>query len=267
MNTTALLSSIGIGFALEFLVYFVLKLGFRLSAKASAAVVAMAVLLFYVPYGILTWPGADIFAIHLAIFLTTAYAMGLIGARAGRGWHWGPAIIVTFFIGVIVINIVFVGVAERGITGVFAAILPEPRGAAVADSQFPGTVSHDFQEKEALYNAYLEDVEEQHERGWQVKKGWKAKPVVAQPATLVVTVADKAGIPLTDAKVHGRFLRTSNSREDFDFDLSNVGGGEYQFRGSMPLPGLWQMVLWVKRGDDVHEIRGMTAVQGPGGTG
>ena len=62
--------------------------------------------------------------------------------------------------------------AERGITGLFARLLPEPQGSVVVDSRFPGTVWHDYQEKEALYNAYLRQVEAQRARGSRVRQGW-----------------------------------------------------------------------------------------------
>jgi nitrogen fixation protein FixH len=158
-------------------------------------------------------------------------------------------------------NIVFLGVAEQGITGLFARLLPEPQGSEVVDSRFPGTVSHDYQEKEALYNAYLRQVEQQRARGWQVRKGWQYAPVTGQPATFVVAVADRDDRPVTGAKVAGRFLRTSNSRDDFDFAMAEVAPGEYRVTLEMPLQGLWNLVLQVRRGNDLHEVRATTSVQ------
>jgi len=261
-----LLTGLGIGVAGILLVYLLLTRAFKLQGKAAAMAVALLAILFYVPWAIINWPGADIFAINLAIFLTLAYGLGLVGSRVGKGWHWGPAIIVGFFVGVIVINVVFLTVAERGITGLFAELLPKPRSAEVADSRFPGTVSHDFQEKEALYNAYLEEVKEQKARGWQVRYGWIGKPSQNQPAELVLLVSDRDGRPITGARVEGSFLRTSSSRDDFTFTMDEVEGGKYQGSVSMPLPGLWRMVLRVHLGEDQHEIRATTSVLPPSPT-
>ncbi len=260
MGAGELIQSIGLGVLAELLVYLTATRLFRLSGKAAALVVALLVLLFYVPWAIIHWPGPDIFAIHLAIYLTLAYALGMIGSRVGKGFHWAPALIVTFFVGVIAINIVFVTVAEKGITGIFAELLPRPKSARVADSEFPGVVSHDFQEKEALYNQYLQQVEAQRQRGWQVRKGWRHKPRAGQAEIFIVTVRDREGRPLEGAVVHGRFLRTSNSRDDFDFRLAEVGGGEYRAQITMPLPGLWRLVLEVRKGEARHEIRALTSV-------
>jgi nitrogen fixation protein FixH len=262
MNASMLLTGIGGGVLAEIALFVLLRRLFRLDGKTAGVAIGLLALLIYVPWAILTWPGADIFAIHLAIFLTAAYALGMVGGRVGRGWHWAPALIVAFFVLVIVTNVVFLGVAEQGITGLFAHLLPKPRGAEVADSRFPGTVSHDFQKKEALYNDYLRQVEAQELRGWQVHKGWLYKPFVGQPATFVVKVNDRAGVPLTGAEVSGRFLRTSDSRDDFDFRMSEVAPGEYRATLEMPLHGLWQLVLQIRRGDELHEIRADTSVSG-----
>jgi nitrogen fixation protein FixH len=256
----AFLTLIGGGVLAEVALFVLLHRGMRLNGKAAAVGVALLVMLVYVPWAILNWPGADVFAIHLAIYLTVAYALGMLGARVGRGWHWAPALIVAFFTLVIATNVVFLGVAERGITGLFARLLPEPQGSVVVDSRFPGTVSHDYQEKEAQYNQYLRQVEAQKARGWQVRKGWQYPPLVGQPSTFIVAVSDRHGDPVVDAEISGRFLRSSNSRDDFGFKMDEVAPGEYRTRVTMPLHGHWDLVLKVRRNDDLHEVRASTRV-------
>jgi len=260
MSASMMLAGIGGGVLVELLLFVLLRRLFRLDGKAAGMAIALLAVLLYVPWAILTWPGADVFAIHLAIFLTVAYALGMVGSRVGRGWHWAPALIVGFFVVVVATNVVFLGVAEQGITGLFAEMLPKPRGSQVVDSRFPGTVSHDYQKKESLYNDYLRQVEIQQGRGWQVQKGWLYRPVAGQPATFVVVVNDKAGAAVAGATVSGRFLRTSSSRDDFEFVMNEVAPGDYRATLTMPLHGLWQLVLQIRRGDDLHEIRADTSV-------
>jgi nitrogen fixation protein FixH len=255
-----MLAGIGGGVLIELLLFVLLNRILRVNGKTAGMGIALLVVLVYVPWAILVWPGADVFAIHLAIFLTVAYALAMVGANVGRRWHWAPATIIAFFTLVVTTNIVFLGVAEQGITGLFARLLPEPRGSQVVDSRFPGTVSHDYQEKEALYNAYLRQVEIQRARGWQVRKGWQHKPMVGESAAFIVAVSDRDGAPVSGATVNGRFLRTSNSRDDFAFTMDEAAPGEYRVQLAMPLPGLWELVLQVRRGDDVHEVRADTAV-------
>lgn len=254
------MSVIGGGVLVEVVLFLVLHRGLRLNGKAAAVGVALLAMLLYVPWAILNWPGADVFAIHLAIYLTVAYALGMVGSRVGRGWHWAPALIVAFFTVVIVTNVVFLGVAERGITGLFAQLLPEPQGSVVVDSRFPGTVSHAYQEKEALYNEYLRQVEAQKARGWQVRKGWQYPPLVGQPSIFIVAVSDRNGDAVVDAEINGRFLRSSNSRDDFAFMMDEVAPGEYRTRVVMPLHGHWDLVLQIRRNDELHEVRASTRV-------
>lgn len=264
MDAFDLLTNLGVGVVAELIVYLVARRVLRFQSKASAMIVALLALLVYVPYGLLNWPGVDVFAIHLAIYLTLAYGLGLVGGRAGKGWHPAPAIIVGFFVFVVAINIVFVTVSQEGIgtTGIFSQILPKPRNADVAVSRFPGVVSHDYQEKEALYNAYLREVETQQARGWQVSYGWLGDEVrVQEPARLMVLVRDRAGEPLRDAKVAGRFMRHADVRDDFEFVMTEINPGDYQLSMAMPKPGLWGMVLTVQRGDDKHEVRAETSVK------
>lgn len=266
MDSTAIIVSIALGIVLELLLYFGLRRIGRMTAVSAAVLVSLAVLLVYLPYALLNWPGADVVAIHLALYLIVAYMLAIAGGReveGKKGWHWAPALIIAFFALVVGMNVVFLGVAQKGITGIFAHMLPKPDAGEVADSRFPGTVSHDYQMKEAQYNAYLEQVEEQRQRGWDVHKGWEAQPMVDQPAVFLVTVQDAAGEPVTGAKVSGRFLRVSNSAFDQAFEMTEVSPGRYRLETLLPLPGLWQLVLEVRKGDALHEIRAITSVQGP----
>lgn len=268
MSAGELILGIAIGVLAELLLYIALRRVGRMVAKTAAALVAMAVLLIYIPYAMLSWPGADVFAIHLAIYLIVAYMMGIVGHRQAegekKGWHWAPALIIAFFALVVGMNVVFLGVAEQGISGIFAELLPKPKSGEVVDSRFPGTVSHDFQEKEALYNAYLQQVQEQRQRGWQVQKGWLAQPVTGADAAFLVQVSDVEGQPVSGATIAGQFLRTSNSAYDFDFQMTEERPGLYRLDTVLPLPGLWQLVLQIRRGDALHEIRAITSVKDPG---
>jgi nitrogen fixation protein FixH len=261
MNTTGLLAVIGIGVTLEIVAFLLLRFLTKLDGKAMATIIALGVIGIFIPWVIINWPGGDVFAIEIGIFLVVAYVLGIIGRRAGKSWHWGPAIIFGFFVMVVAVNVIFVTLAETGITGIFSKLLPEPQTSSVANSRFPGTVSHDFQEKEALYNAYLKDVQEQQARGWQVRKGWERKPVVGESERFMIEVRDKAGAPIRGATVEGQFLRPSSSDDDFGFELvESAEPGYYDKALVMPRPGIWSLVLRITKGEDVHEIRATTSV-------
>ena len=125
---------------------------------------------------------------------------------------------------------------------------------------FPGVISHDFHKKEALYNQYLQQVERQRQRGWQVQKGWLDEPVVDQPAVFRVAVRTREGEPLVGASVTGQFLRPSTSKLDVAFELAEASPGVYESKLTLPAAGNWNLVLQVRKGEDLHEIRAGTRV-------
>jgi nitrogen fixation protein FixH len=216
-----------------------------------------------VPYGILNWPGGDVFAIHLAIYLLGSLACGmLLDARAsGRGLHWGPAVIGGFFIVVATVGAVFVSVAERGLAPALGRwLLPEAERGRVVTSMFPGVVSHDFHKKESLHNQYLRQIEHQRERGWQVRKGWLDDPVANRPAAFRVVVQTPEGEPLAGATVTGQFLRPTSSRLDVAFALVEGAPGVYETKLQLPAAGRWNLVLSIRQGDELHEVRASTEV-------
>lgn len=260
---TDLLLGLGIGAALIVLANLALIRFTKVSAKWAAAVTGLTTVGLYVPYAILRWPGGDIFAIHLAIYLLAALICGMLfSVRAsGQGLHWGPATLIGFFIFVAVSGAVFIAVAEHGVPRwVRDWLLPEPANQRETVSMFPGVIAHDFHKKEALYNQYLQQVERQRQRGWQVQKGWVGEAVAGQPALFRVAVQTREGEPLTGAVVDGQFLRTSTSKLDVDFALNETAPGIYESKVTLPAAGRWNLVLSVRKGDDLHEIQASTTV-------
>lgn len=265
-----LVSSLALGVLLAFLAFAGLYRFTRLKGKQVAIIVALGVLALYLPYAILAWPGADVVALHLALYLITPYGLGIIthhwelraGERSGRWFHWAPATIVMFFITIAVVDAIIISLADRGMPAQWAArLLPEPKSGGQVSSFFPGTVYHDFQEKEELYNQYLEQLEAQRRRGWQVRRGWLSPPVAATPAPFQVEVRDKAGAPVVGASVRVEFLRPSDRRQDRSVTLPAVDAGRYRADVTLPQPGMWDVLIHIRRGEDLHEVRGTTSVQ------
>ena len=104
---TDLLYSLLGGIALIVLVFIALYRFSNMSGKLVAVVMAFLVTGIYVPIAIFLWPGADVFAIHIAMYLVTVYVLGIISAQrdvrkreghTGFGFHWAPATIVVFFL-------------------------------------------------------------------------------------------------------------------------------------------------------------------------
>lgn len=261
------LITLPLGIIAQLLLFFVLRQAVHLQAKAAALIIALAALALYIPYSILVWPGADVLAMHVAVYLVTAYALGLIfGYRETRlddvrGFHWGPTLIVSFFVVLILFNSILVVVATQGLPeSVARALFPKPAHQGDVTSVFPGVVQNDMQQKEALYNAYLEQVRRQDARGWRVRMGWLSPAHVGKPANFQVAVDDREGNPVTGAKVRGEFLRDADTRFDQKFTLLETAPGLYQGESVLALPGAWSLILEIRRGEDLHEVRATTGV-------
>ncbi len=241
----------------------------RVEPKALAGLMALLVLGVYVPVAIIFWPGADVFAVHLAIYLITVYALGIIFAQrtanlksGGQWFHWGPAAIIGFFLFIIAVDSILIVVAQKGLTrDVTVHFLPPPRSGGKVSSFFPGTVSHDFREKEELFNRYIEQRRQQKQRDWQVRLGWATDPRVGQETMFQINVTDKDGKAITQAKVSGRFMRPADSKLDQTFTMQEGKPGYYQVALTLPAPGKWELELNIKQGEALHEIRAGTEIQ------
>jgi len=259
-----------LGGAFIIVVLFVLALKIlRVEPKALAGLMALLVLGVFVPVSIIFWPGADVFAVHLAIYMITVYALGIIfsqraiNLQAGGHWfHWGPAAIIGFFMFIVAVDAILIVLAQKGLhMEVALKFLPEPRSGGKVSSFFPGTVSHDFREKEDLFNRYIEQRQRQQERDWQVRLGWYEAPRAGQKAIFQIHVTDKSGKAITEANVTGNFMRPADSKLDQAFTMQQGKPGFYQVELNLPVPGQWELVLNIKQGDALHEIRARTKIQ------
>jgi len=264
---TDLLFSLLGGVVLIGVVFVLLHRFSRLNAKATGLLLMLLVLGLYVPVSILAWPGADVFAIHIAVYLVTVYVLAIAGTSretredGKRGLHWGPALIILFFLLVIGMNSVFIMLAQKGLDADLAGwLLPEPGSGGRIQSFFPGTVGRDFYEKEADYKAYLERQQAQQERGWQLTLGWAGPAVAGRELVFRVRIADRSGQAIRGARISGRFLRPGNVRQDRDIRLRETEPGLYQTTLRLPEPGRWDVILDIRKDDIVHEVNARTTV-------
>ena len=265
-----LLTSLSIGVVAAIASFVIFYKLIRFSAAKSGFLSAALVLGTYIPLAIIYWPGGDVFSIHLAIYGVASYMMGMIShyreqaldeEQRKKWFHWIPASFFAFFLVVVTVNMTLVTLSSGGMSPeLLQWLLPKKDGGNFS-SQFPGVISHDYQEKEALYNEYLEKLQKQKDRGWQIKQGWLVSPVQNKPSIFQIEAVDKEGHIITGLNISLRFLRPSNYRVDKEFVMTEVLDGVYQQNVNFELPGNWDVIILMTKADDVHEIRGDTFVK------
>lgn len=269
-----LVVSLGVGVALIAALFFLIYRFTRLRGYQTAALVFAITMILFIPYSVLNWVSADVFAIHLALYVIVPYGLGIIttqqesergkGARRGR-LHWAPMTILVFFGVVATVNALMVTLATHGmpshLVGVF---LPEPQSqASEVTSGFPGTVARISERKEALAtgSSYIDVMRRQQHLGWEIRQGWLSRPEVGEPAVFQVRVTDRDGAPISAAAIEGQFMRISDFNLDQPFTMRPVGGGLYQAEVTLPAPGRWDLLFRVRNGDDVFEQQASTRVR------
>ena len=249
MANIHILITMGCGIATTFLLFFLFHLVIKLSGRFSATLTVLLVWSIYFPLAYFYWPGIDVFAIHFSFFSMTAYGLGIVTYRkeavteadkANAGWfHWAPATIVCFFL---ILTIV------------------DSNIIAFAMKYAPGIVAHDFRKKSGQFNEYLQRVEVQKQRGWQVSGGWDKAPELNVEEPIEMTVLDKQGQPIDDAKVTAKLLSTTEPDQDYQVELIGTGSGVYKTSATLNRPGRWTVVVTIAKGDDIHEIKGSVDV-------
>lgn len=250
------------------LVFIGLKKVSGLNGKSTALVMALVVTGLYVPYSIFFWKGGDVFAIHIAMYLVTVYVLGIIflardASKEGKGkaFHWGPALIIMFFMIVIGVDSVFITLAQKGVSPQLASwLFPKPDSSDKVSSYFQGTVKHNYYQKEGEFDAYASRIEAQKKTGWLIKKGWVNDPVVNQKAIFKLTIHDKNNQPVEQARIEGVFMRPGNMQKDIHFKMSATGNGEYEVPVMLSEPGRWSLRLDIYKNDIVYELKAKTEV-------
>jgi nitrogen fixation protein FixH len=219
--------------------------------------------MIYGSIAILDWPGGDVFAIHIALYLLSVYGMWIVTSqkRGKSKFHWAPVTIFLFFGVIIVTDSVLVLLAENGMSNAWVKrVLPEPSSSGNVHSIFPGTVSHDFREKTAQFNIYQEKRRHQKELGWSIKLGWKNEAQAGVRNTLYVEIKDAQGRFLENAKVTARFMYPADMNLDQIHKLTTDKSGLYATDLTLMNPGDWGMILNIQHGPDQYEMRTRTTI-------
>jgi len=275
---TSMALTIPTGVLLLWLLYLLFYRFTPLNAKQSGFVISLLALAIYFPIALIYWPGADVLAMNVTVFFMVAYLLGMLFShrekmklldskgQSQKWFHWGPAIIVSFFVVILVVDAVFVTLSKEGIPkGLQQLLMSDDSSSSQAEMQFPGVMYNNYQKKELKYNQYLRQLEQIQERGWILRKGWLGKtPSTNETGIFQFVVEDASGLNISGLKVSGRFMRASDSRQDVLFDMKETSPGIYQVELLLPFQGLWNVNINFSRKDDVYEVHASTIIESAG---
>lgn len=232
------------------LIYFGLR-ALRIPNYWCAVVSAALPLAGYSLYAAMTQPAVDVAAMHITVYLSTAFALGLIYTQQrarGSKLHWAPKLFIGFFVVLFFLLSGFAYIATNGLPDTIAAwVMPEGRQGGV-HTAFPGVVPHGEDAAKGI-SQHLKQQQKQHELGWQVSVEGLAELSLNQTAPITVRLRDSAGLPVNDAQLKLILTRPAQREPDIVIDLPPTGPGIYRGELTLNSPGQWHSLLQISRGE------------------
>lgn len=208
-------------------------------------------------YSLSNWPGGDVVALHLALYVATAIVLTLTGERkAGaprQPMHWIPKIIVAFFLALALLMAAFVSISMSGLPPFVAQwFLPNAAHKQVYTA-FSGEVPHDAAAAKTI-SQYMKKSERQRQLGWRVEVAGLDHLKAGQANEITVSASDSAQQPLEGATVTLAIKHPADGADTGKTsNLPAVSPGRYSAPVGMDRPGQWVAVLLIERGQDRFE--------------
>jgi nitrogen fixation protein FixH len=204
------------------------------------------------------WPGLDVVAIHISVFLAAAlvlYAYSQFRRRAGGGLHWAPRLLIAFFAGLVVLNAALLHIATQGLPEPLARWWLGSDGGAVY-SGFSGVVQHGQKAARAVSSELTETYRES-QTGWTVDVSGLDRAARIRP--LQLRVKDPTGLPVERVAAQLRLLRPGATVPAQTLSLEAGGAGVYLGVLTLPDAGRWLLEVRLLREGvlqyrSIHEV-------------
>jgi nitrogen fixation protein FixH len=225
----------------------------RMPSELAGPIAAGVPLFAYIATLFGIWPGLDVVAIHIAVFICAAFVLVVLSryrARQAR-LHWVPKTLIVFFLVLIVMNAGFLYVSSKGLPPALASLLLPGGGEKPVYTGFSGTTRHGEEAAKAI-SADLSRQHRNEELGWRVRVEGLRMPTVGQNA-VTVFAEDNQGRPLTG--LTGEWLIARPGAKVTSVPLMATADGQYEARVDLSASGLWLVKLRLENYQQSWEIR------------
>ena len=214
----------------------------RLPPALRAMLASSLSLLTYFGLTIGRWPGLDVVAMHISVFLVAGLLLYMFSQyrsrRAGR-LHWAPKLLIGFFILLAVINTFLLYIATRGLPpGLARFWLP---GGTTVNTGFSGVIEHG-QEAAKAVSSELSRSYSAAQLGWRIRLDGLPALVQAHPL-ISVNVLDRSGSPVTGLQAEMQLSRPGSAQVESRIKLPAKALGEYGNVLTFPGNGRWLVDL------------------------
>lgn len=216
--------------------------GLPLVLRAALAGVIPLVGYFMLTVG--RWPGLDVAAIHISVFLAAAlvlFALTQFRRRSAGRMHWAPKLLTAFFLGLVVVNATLLYIATKG--------LPEPVArwwlgsngdGNTVYSGFSGVVPHDQGAAKGV-SSELSELHRESQLGWDVAvSGLEGS---GRTRAVEVRVKDRTGLAVERLAAEMRLLRPGATASAASLRLAAADPGVYIGALVLPADGRWLVEL------------------------
>ncbi|MBI1285169.1 MAG: hypothetical protein GC183_12655 [Thiobacillus sp.] len=197
------------------------------------------------------WPGLDVAAIHISVFLAAAlvlFAMTQFRRRGGERMHWAPKLLTGFFIGLVFVNAALLYISTQGLPDPIASWWLGGDGGTV-HSGFSGVVPHGQNAAKAV-SSELSEAHRESQLGWQVEVN--GLDGMGGARAIQVRVKDRTGLPVDRVSAELRLQRPGAATPALTLPLEAVGAGVYSGLLTLPGTGRWLVELRLTQDGVLH---------------
>jgi nitrogen fixation protein FixH len=246
------------GALLIVVLYYLLRL-FGVSNYWRGVISGIVPVIAYMGSSIAHWPGGDVISMHMAVYLATATVLTVIGGRKpgmAKTLHWGPKVIIGFFLVLFVIDGALLMISGQGVPPVVAKwfLPPAKKTAQVPHTAFSGVVPHG-EEAAKTINQFMASANRQDKLGWDVSLTGLDRLSMGSQVSVTLTAKGPDGQPLRGASSVLALLRPGLAQPEQMLDLVETDPGVYRGELILSLPGLWVAAVRLQRANDRYEMQ------------